>query len=75
MHTDTTASRVEQFITAHRARIAYALLATLTVLLYVAWHMVSRVWGIQSPTLDTCVFALSLVGSAIAALAFYWGAE
>lgn len=75
MHTDTAASRVEQYITAHRARLAYALTATLTVLLYVAWHVVSRIVGIESYNLDACVFGLSAMGSAIAALAFYWGAE
>lgn len=75
MHTDTAASRVEQYITAHRARLAYAITATLTVLLYVAWVILSRVCGIQSYNLDACVFGLSLAGSAIAALAFYWGAE
>lgn len=75
MHTETATSRVEQYITAHRARLAYALTAALTVLLYVAWHVVSRVGGIQSYNLDACVFGLSAMGSAILALAFYWGAE
>lgn len=75
MHTETAASRVEQYITAHRARVALYMGAALTVLLYVAWHVVSRIIGIESPTLDACVFGLSAAGSAIAALALYWGAE
>lgn len=75
MHTEPTASRVEQYITAHRARVALYMGVVLTVLLYVAWHVVSRIIGIESPTLDTCVFGLSAMGSAIAALALYWGAE
>lgn len=75
MHTETHTPRVEAFIRTHRARISYALMATLAVLLYVAWHVVSRGVQVQSPTLDACVFALSTMGSAIAALAFYWSAE
>lgn len=75
MHTETTASRVEQYITAHRARLAYGVAALLAVLLYVAWHVVSRIIGIESYNLDACVFALSLGAGAIAALAFYWSAE
>ena len=75
MHTDTAASRVEQYINAHRALLAFGLTAILTVLLYVAWHVVSRIVGIESYNLDACVFGLSLAGSAILALAFYWSAE
>lgn len=75
MHTDTAASRVEQYLTAHRRTLAYGVAALLAVLLYVAWHVVSRVWGIQSANLDACVFGLSAMGSAILALAFYWSAE
>lgn len=75
MHIEQDYTRVERFITAHRARLAYALMATLAIILYVAWHVVSRVWGIESSALDLCVMGLSAAGGAIAALAFYWSAE
>lgn len=75
MHTETTASRVEQYITAHRARVTLYVGVALTMALYLAWVLVSAAMHVSSPTLDACVFGLSAMGSAIAALAFYWGAE
>lgn len=75
MHTEISASRVEQYITAHRTRLALWMGAALTVALYLAWVFVSAAMHVSSPTLDACVFALSLAGSAIATLAFYWSAE
>ena len=75
MHTDTTASRVEQYITAHRARVSIAVGVALMVILTVVWHIASALVSISSTHLDIAVFALSLAGSAIAALAFYWSAE
>lgn len=76
MHTETLTSRVEQYITAHRARVTLYVGVALSVVLYAAWFIISRtVLHVQSPTLDIAVFGLSAMGSAIAALAFYWGAE
>lgn len=75
MHTETTASRVEQYITAHRARVTLYVGVALMVILTVVWHIASALVSISSAHLDMAVFALSLAGSAIAALAFYWGAE
>ena len=75
MHTDTAASRVEQYISAHRARVSIAVGVALLVLATLGWHIASALVSISSASLDGAVFALSLAGSAIAALAFYWGAE
>lgn len=75
MHTEITASRVEQYITAHRARVTLYVGIALMVILTVVWHIASALVSISSAHLDMAVFALSAVGSAIAALAFYWGAE
>lgn len=75
MHTETTASRVEQYITAHRARVSIIVGVALTLILTVVWHIASALVSISSAHLDTAVFGLSAMGSAIAALAFYWSAE
>lgn len=75
MHTETAASRVEQYITAHRARVSIAVGVALMLTLTVVWHIASALVSISSAHLDTAVFGLSLAGSALAALALYWGAE
>lgn len=75
MHTETAASRVEQYITAHRARVSIAVGVALMVILTVVWHIASALVSISSASLDGAVFGLSAAGSALAALAFYWGAE
>lgn len=75
MHTETLTSRVEQYITAHRARVALYVGVALMVILTVVWHIASALVSISSAHLDIAVLCLSAGGSAIAALAFYWGAE
>lgn len=75
MHTETAASRVEQYITAHRARVSIAVGVALMVLATLGWHIASALVSISSAHLDIAVLALSAAGSALAALAFYWGAE
>lgn len=75
MHTEITTSRVEQYITAHRARVSIAVGVALTLILTVIWHIASALVSISSVHLDMAVFGLSAMGSAIAALAFYWSAE
>ena len=75
MHTETAASRVEQYITAHRARVTLYVGVALMVILTVVWHIASALVSISSAHLDMAVLALSAMGSAIAALAFYWSAE
>lgn len=76
MHTETDYTRTEAFIAAHRARIAVALGATLAVLVTLAWALLAPVaLGIHAPTLALCVGIIATLGSAVAALAFYWSAE
>lgn len=75
MHTETTASRVEAYITAHRARVSIAVGVALLVLATLGWHIASALVSISSASLDGAVFGLSAMGSAISALAFYWSAE
>lgn len=75
MHTENNTPRVEAFIRTYRARLAYGVAAALTVLAYIAWVFVSAAIRVQSPTLDLAVLGIAAFGSAIAALAFYWGAE
>lgn len=75
MHTETLTSRVEQYITAHRARVTLWVGVALMVILTLVWHIASALVSISSAHLDMAVFGLSLVGSALAALAFYWSAE
>ena len=76
MHTELDITRVEAYVTAHRARVATYVAAALTALLFAAWLVIAyAVFNIESPTLDACVLALSAFGSSIAALAFYWSAE
>lgn len=75
MHTETTASRVERYISAHRARVTLYVGVALMLILTVVWHIASALVSISSSHLDIAVFGLSAMGSAIAALAFYWGAE
>lgn len=76
MNIELDITRVEAYVTAHRARVATYVAVALSALLFTAWLVVAyAVLNIESPTLDACVLALSAAGSAIAALAFYWGAE
>lgn len=75
MHTETTASRVEQYITTHRARVSIIVGVALMVILTVVWHIASALVSISSAYLDLSILAITLLGSSIAALAFYWGAE
>lgn len=76
MHTESTITRTQVYIAAHRARIAVALGATLALVLTLAWAVLAPVaLGIHAPTLALCVGIIATLGSAVAALAFYWGAE
>lgn len=75
MHIETQTSRVEQYITAHRARVSILTGVALMLILNLVWHIASALVSISSTHLDIAVFGLSAAGSAIAALAFYWGAE
>lgn len=76
MHTKTTTTAIERYIAAHRARIAVALGVTLSLVLALAWLLLApAVLGIHAPTLALCVGVIATLGSAVAALAFYWSAE
>lgn len=75
MHTETPLSAVEQYITTHRTRVTAWVGVTLFIILNVVWHIASALVHISSTHLDIAVCALAAFGSAIAALAFYWGAE
>lgn len=75
MHTENPTSAFEAYITAHRARVSAYMGVVLFVILNVVWQAASSLVGISSTHLDMAVLALSAMGSAIAALAFYWGAE
>lgn len=75
MHTETDTTAFEQYVTAHRARVAVVLATVLTVLGIVAWAVVSDILNLASPTLTSCVVGLAAAASSVAALAFYWSAE
>lgn len=75
MHTETDITRVERFIRIYRSRITAALALVLMVVLNTAWVFTAAALHVSSTHLDMAVFGLSAMGSAIAALAFYWGAE
>lgn len=76
MHTESTITRTQAYITAHRGMLALLVGATLAVVLTLGWYMLAPVvLGIHAPTLALCVGVIATVGSAVAALAFYWSAE
>lgn len=76
MHTETTTTAIERYIAAHRARIAVVMGTLLAVVLTLAWYFLAPVaLGIHAPTLALCVGIIATLGSAVAALAFYWSAE
>lgn len=75
MHIEQDTTRVERFIATYRARIALTLALIMAVVLNAGWVFVSAAIHVQSAHLDLAVFGMSLLASAIAALAFYWGAE
>lgn len=76
MHTETDTTDIERFITHHRATIAVVLGSLLALLLTLAWEiMAPLVFHIHAPTLALCVGVIATLGSAVAALAFYWGTE
>lgn len=76
MHTETYTTDIERFIARHRATIAVVLGATLALLVTLAWEiMAPLVFHIYAPSLAACVGGLSILGSTVAALAYYWGTE
>lgn len=76
MHTESTITRTQAYIATHRARIAVVMGTLLAVVLTLAWSILAPVaLGIHAPTLALCVGIVATLGSAVAALAFYWGAE
>jgi hypothetical protein len=76
MHTETDYTRTEAFIARYRAEIALTVGALLAVALIVAWAVLAPLLlHIQSDNMGMAVSVLSVFGGAIAALAFYWGAE
>lgn len=76
MHTESTITRTQAYITAHRGTLAVIMGATLALFLTLAWEIMAPVvFHIQAPTLALCVGIIATLGSSVAALAFYWGAE
>lgn len=76
MHTESTITRTQAYIAAHRGMLALLVGATLAVVLTLGWYVLAPVaLGIHAPTLALCVGVIATLGSAVAALAFYWGAE
>lgn len=76
MHTETNTTRTEAFIARYRAEIALTLGAILAVLIITAWAVLAPLLlNITSDHLGMAVSVLSVLGGAVAALAFYWGAE
>lgn len=76
MHTEYDTTRTEAFIARYRAEIALTLGAILAVLLITAWAVLAPLLlHIQSDHMGMCVSVLSVLGGAVASLAFYWGAE
>lgn len=76
MHTESTTTDIERFIARHRATIAVVLGATLALFVTLAWEiMAPLVFHIHAPSLAACVGALSILGSTVVSLAYYWGTE
>ena len=75
MHTESSITRVQAFITAHRARIAVVLALVLALAITGGAALTLPLMGIISGNMVTAIGVLSTIGGAVAALAFYWSAE
>lgn len=76
MHTESTITRTQVYIAAHRGMLALLVGATLALVLTLGWALLAPIaLGIHAPTLALCVGVIATLGSAVAALAFYWSAE
>ncbi len=75
MHTENDTTAFEQYVTAHRARVAVVLATLLSILGIAAWAVISDALNLASPTLAAWAVGLVIAASATAALAWYWSAE
>lgn len=76
MHTEYDTTRTGAFIARYRAEIALTVGAILAVLLIAAWAILAPLLlNITSDHMGIAVSVLSVLGGAVAGLAFYWGAE
>lgn len=73
MHIEWDTTRVEAYITAHRARVAVIGFIILTATFSLGWALILPVLGIVSAHLVIASTVLIAIGSAITALAWYWG--